>query len=225
MQIAPGSIAPGGEVEILLNWRATDAIAPFGTVLNLTDPVSGTPYAQIDTLTPYNLSNAWLTVGQIAPVYYQFTTVPEIPVGAYPVTLSLHQPDSLVAQPIFRGADTNELDRSVLDYVAVAWQGEVGGEVVDATFDDGIQLQRAEILGEAEAGGTIIVRLYWQARHTPLENYTIFVHFLDSAGQYIVGSDAVPFEGRYPTRGWHPGDTIPSEQQLLLPADLPAGPT
>ena len=222
VQIAPRSISPGDTVQMRLNWRATAEVHPFGTVLNLTSPIDGTPYAQIDIITPNNLSNPWLTVGQLLPAIYEFTTVPDIPVGAYPITLILHQPHSLDPEPITHPDDSNVLDRRVLDYVAVPWAGEMSGAIIGAAFDDGILLQQAQVEGELMTGGTVQVTLFWGATATPTQNYTIFVHVLDEAGQFVTGADGVAFNGRYPTRGWHPGDTIPSQHTLTLPADLPA---
>ena len=221
--LAPSSISPGGTLDVLLNWRATATITPFGTVLNVTNPLDGTPYAQIDQITPNNLSNDWIEAGQLVPTYYQMTLVPDIPVGAYPVTLQLHKADFLTPEPILRAGETNTLDRSILAYVAVPWEGEPSGEPVNASYADGIELRSVEINGEAVSNGSISLRLFWQTTQTPAQNYTIFVHFLDEAGQFITGADGVPFGGRYPTRGWHPGDTIPSDHLLTLPDNLPSG--
>ncbi|MEM7116996.1 MAG: hypothetical protein AAF614_31480 [Chloroflexota bacterium] len=223
VQIAPRTIIPGDTVQMQLNWRAGEQVRPFGTVLNLTNPIDGTPYAQIDIITPNNLSNPWLTEGTLLPASYEFTTVEEIPIGAYPITLILRQPDSLEPEPITHPDDVNILDRRILDYVAVPWQGEMHGQPIGASFADGILLQQAEIMGGIAASNMVQVTLFWQTEATPSQNYTIFVHVLDEAGQFVTGADGVAFNGRYPTRGWHPGDTIPSEHTLILPADLPAG--
>ncbi len=223
VQYAPQTINAGDTVDIMLHWRATEVITPFGTVLNVTNPVDGTPYAQIDLLTPNNISNSHVDAGQLVPTRYAITTVPDIPVGAYPLTLITRTPFTVQRMPLYRAGEDNVLDQVTLGYVAVPWQGETSGDVVDISYADGIRLHQADISGEAVANGAIGVKLFWQADSTPSENYTIYLHFLDEAGNFITGSDSVAFGGRYPTRGWHAGDTIPTEHLLMLPAELPAG--
>lgn len=221
-KIAPLTIPAGGRVDIQLDWQTVaDTPTPHGTVLNLTHPINGTPYAQIDTITPTSLTNRWLTNGTIAPSYYDFTTIPEIAIGAYPLTLILHDDHGLAPTPLFKQGEANELDRVVLAHIAVPWQGETAGELLDTPFSDGIVLHKSQIEGELTPNGVINATFYWQTTATPTQNYTVFLHFLDSQGNYITGSDSVPFDGRYPTQGWHPGDTIPSQHILFLPPDLP----
>ncbi len=217
------SIDPGATLDVLLNWQATQTITPFGTVINLTHPLEGNPYAQIDTITPNNLSNAWLKQNDAVPTYYSMVVAEDIPIGAYPLSLLVREPDSLTTFPMQQGDDANLLNRVTLGYVAVPWRGTPTGEPIGATYADGIVLTQAEVAGDAVANGTLKLTLYWETEQTPRDNYTIFTHFLNEQGQYITGADGVPFNGRYPTRGWHPGDTIPSEHSLQLPADLPTG--
>ena len=50
-----------------------------------------------------------------------------------------------------------------------------------------------------------------------------FVHLLDQSGQYVTGLDAPPFGGRYDMRAWLPGDIVPDERLLTIPADLSPG--
>ena len=115
------------------------------------------------------------------------------------------------------------LDRVVLGYVAVPWPGEAEGELIAAPFADGPVLAQATVNGALQPDGTLSVTLYWQTTQTPSANYTIFVHLLDEDGQFLTGADGVPFAGRFPSRGWHPGLTIPSSHDLHVPPELVAG--
>ncbi len=72
-------------------------------------------------------------------------------------------------------------------------------------------------------GGSVRLDLLWQAQTTPAQDYTVFIHLLDEAGNQLGGSDSPPLAGSYPTSIWSPGERILDPHTLPLPADLPAG--
>ncbi|WP_420644598.1 hypothetical protein [Candidatus Leptofilum sp.] len=219
----PLIMEPGGTLTVSLIMEATGSVAPFNTVINITHPAEGTPYAQVDVIAPDNISADWWQAGQSLSLERSLTVVPEIPVGAYPVTLILRETIGSEPLALYRDGDTNPLDRIVLGYVAIPWSGEPSGTVLNAAFDDGIRLYSANLEGRVSPGEQLLVTLFWQTEQTPTQNYTVFVHLVDEAGNWVAGSDSVPFNGRYPTQGWHPGSTIPHEHHLDLPPDLPPG--
>ncbi len=59
-------------------------------------------------------------------------------------------------------------------------------------------------------GGSCDVTLYWQAppQASPGENYQVFVHLLDEAGQVVAQRDGAPAGGWYPTGEWLPGQVV-----------------
>jgi hypothetical protein len=40
------------------------------------------------------------------------------------------------------------------------------------------------------------------------EDYTVFIHLVDANGQLVAQMDGQPFQGRYPTSWWSPGELI-----------------
>ena len=64
------------------------------------------------------------------------------------------------------------------------------------------------------------VVFYWQAQAEMDEDYTLFVHLLDEAGQLVGQMDGQPFQGNYPTSWWSPGESIVDHR--AVPA-LPPG--
>jgi len=80
---------------------------------------------------------------------------------------------------------------------------------------------------EAEAGKPLHLLLTWRALSSPRESYTVFIHLLDGAGQYVAGHDYTPLGGAAPTYLWFPkwlpGQTYLDPYRFVLPADLPAG--
>jgi hypothetical protein len=67
------------------------------------------------------------------------------------------------------------------------------------------------------------VTLYWQASETPAQDYTLFLHLLDPAGNQLAGADGPPLNDDYPTRLWQAGDWIVDSRAVLIPAEVPAG--
>jgi hypothetical protein len=75
----------------------------------------------------------------------------------------------------------------------------------------------------AHPGDAIPLRLYWRAASLLDQDYTVFVHLLDSSGKLITQADSQPRGGAYPTSAWATGDVIPDDHTLKLPADLAPG--
>jgi hypothetical protein len=103
---------------------------------------------------------------------------------------------------------------------------------VDAQVGDQIELlgyrlasSRREPSNEGHAARvtplTLDVTLYWRTSAPVTEDYSVFLHLLDSEGQLIAQHDGRPLYGHLPTGHWLPGDVIPDRHRLSLPADLP----
>jgi hypothetical protein len=91
------------------------------------------------------------------------------------------------------------------------------------TFGDVIQLDGYELDAAASASKQVALDLHWSALQRPSEDYTVFVHLLDSQGRMITQWDSQPLNGDYPTSWWQPGETVLDTRILPLPDDLPAG--
>jgi hypothetical protein len=79
----------------------------------------------------------------------------------------------------------------------------------------------------AEAGQPLHLLLTWRAIRSPRESTTVFIHLLDSSGQFVAGHDYTPLGGASPTYLWFPkwlpGQTLLDPYRFVLPDDLPAG--
>ena len=91
------------------------------------------------------------------------------------------------------------------------------------TFGDVIRLDGYELNVAASASKQVALDLHWSALQRPPEDYTVFVHLLDSQGRMITQWDSQPLNGDYPTSWWQPGETVLDTRILPLPDDLPAG--
>ncbi|HEY74244.1 MAG TPA: DUF2142 domain-containing protein [Thermoflexia bacterium] len=93
---------------------------------------------------------------------------------------------------------------------------------LDYQLGEEIALIGYDLSEPLQGGDLLTVTLYWRADALPQGDYTAFVHLLDDAGQLLAQHDGPPRYGRYPTPAWHPGDVIPDEHILAIPA-LAAG--
>lgn len=59
--------------------------------------------------------------------------------------------------------------------------------------------------------------LYWSSLARTGTDYTIFVHLVDSTGRIAAQKDAQPYDGRYPTSAWEPGEWIVERYEFVLP--------
>jgi 4-amino-4-deoxy-L-arabinose transferase-like glycosyltransferase len=75
----------------------------------------------------------------------------------------------------------------------------------------------------ARPGEAVPLRLYWRAASLLDQDYTVFIHLLDSDGKLIAQADSQPRSGDYPTSAWAAGDVIPDDHTLNLPAHLAPG--
>jgi hypothetical protein len=70
---------------------------------------------------------------------------------------------------------------------------------------------------------TLHLTLYWEALDMVDSDYTVFTHIVDRDGAVLAQQDNKPQGGEFPTVDWFPGDVIPDEYTLSLPADAPPG--
>jgi uncharacterized membrane protein len=92
---------------------------------------------------------------------------------------------------------------------------------LQANFDGKMELRGYDV---AQNGAELTVTLYWQALAPMSQDYTVFVHLFDAAGQKVAQHDGQPtWEVSLPTSTWQPGELLQDKHALPLPANLPAG--
>jgi hypothetical protein len=77
--------------------------------------------------------------------------------------------------------------------------------------------------GEVQAGGVLLLALFWRATHPLPLDYTVYVHLVDAAGNKVAQRDVPPLEGRRPTSAWKPGDLVRDDQDLFVPETVAPG--
>ena len=100
----------------------------------------------------------------------------------------------------------------------------VPDNLLPATFADQIDLLGYDLEDRVlTPGASFELKLYWTPRGRPTQDYTVFVHLLDSEGQLRSQADSPPTSGKYPTSVWDAGEVIADFHALSLAPDLPAG--
>ncbi len=113
-----------------------------------------------------------------------------------------------------------EDDRMILGTIKVAPRDKVVYNPrtrVDANFGDQIELVGYDANVEQN---TLRLILYWRARTTVREDYTVFVHLLDADGTRVAQADQPPQAGNYPTSIWDAGEQVRDEYGLPFPASV-----
>ncbi|MGC9521943.1 MAG: hypothetical protein ACP5HG_08700 [Anaerolineae bacterium] len=151
----------------------------------------------------------------------------DLPVGAYYVSASARKPGETRFAHLYQGEDTYPVDRATLGYVVVPWHGDLDAIAdVGARIGDAITLRGYTIESDPAPGGTLTVRLYWEAAQPAAslaETHFVFVHLLDADGALVAQDDGAPAGGRYPPQAWFPGDVVPDDHALALHPELPPG--
>jgi hypothetical protein len=92
----------------------------------------------------------------------------------------------------------------------------------DATFGNEINLLGYNL--DAEGPEEYQLELVWLALQQPADNYTVFVHLLNSDGSCCIWQDDVwPQQGAYPSGGWLSGEVVIDPYTIKIPVDLPPG--
>jgi len=227
----PDRIQPGGAVYVTLFMRATQPFTEtFRTVVRVISPHDGVGWAQRNIVAPRSSALVgWWQTGEVIAERFVLTTTADIPTGAHRLDLAVVTSDSRSLLPMYQNGATHPLDRIPLGYVVVPWQGQAQQAALDrakpigANLGDQIGLLSFEAADSLSPGAEFDVRLYWEARLPPEDDYVVFVHLLDANDQLVASHDGPPMDGRYATSAWLPGEVVPDVHRLALDPQIPPG--
>jgi hypothetical protein len=149
---------------------------------------------------------------------YDLVIPADIAPGANPLYIALTDSD---------GGTSDDVLAGVLDVAAIARRMEppVIETPRSAMFGDTIRLLGYHLeTREVGQGGSLNLRLYWQAAVMPSIEYTVFVQLLDSDQHISAQSDSMPVQGARPTTGWITGEVIVDDYHLAVRGNAPVGP-
>jgi 4-amino-4-deoxy-L-arabinose transferase-like glycosyltransferase len=97
-------------------------------------------------------------------------------------------------------------------------------QVADLPIDERISLAAGYVeQANLAAGATLHARLDWEIHRPLAQDYKLFAHVVDSAGQVVAQWDGLPGQNTARTSSWQPGETFVDHVLVRLPTDLPAG--
>ena len=91
-------------------------------------------------------------------------------------------------------------------------------------FDQPILLDNVEIVQpRVKRGDVLIALLHWHASDTIDQDYTVFVHLVDSKGNIVAGYDDQPRKGTAPTSRWPRYAPVVDPIVMPIPSNAPPG--
>ncbi|MCB8980884.1 MAG: glycosyltransferase family 39 protein [Ardenticatenaceae bacterium] len=222
--LADTAVRPGNNLPFTLFWEMDNAapitnlhyelliVATDGTVLRRQEGIPGA-----------NWLSVWLPEQRLREpngLYFP----PETEPGTYRLEMQLWQGDDAVAGRPFWWPFARET--VVVSEVEVTpWPLETAVPAdttpIAAQFGSHIQLHSYDLAVDSEH---LELTLYWRAESVPENNWFVFVHLVNSAGDIVAQQDFFPAGGLRPTIGWRANEVITDVHQLALPPDLPPGP-
>ncbi len=229
VEVPPGqSVAPGGDpVELVLYWMASQpidrdllsAVNILGRSNQTVGRVNRYPAGGMVPTSQWDSGQIW------RDVYRLFPSTDAIGPAQLTIRAALYDPIQKSDLPAY-GPDGMPIDLLLVGEARLEADrlGLSATNEIDVALTDGIRIQGYDLNPEIPSpGDSVELTLLWQATATPLQEYTVFVHLIDSTGNQVAGADAPPVNGDYPTTYWLAGEQIVDKHSLLLPDNLPSG--
>jgi len=218
------SVMPGDELPITLYWRARAPLTEdFSVFIRLFD-LDGKIIARWDAFPGRGLypTRVW-QIGEIIKDEYRLPIPYDARAGVGRIEAGLFRRvplETLTARDPHGNIITPTIAR-----FKIAGQAKIQPieNPVVFKFGDRIELVGYSLVQNIAPGSTLPVKLYWRALKPIAEDYTVFVHFVDTNGNIIAQKDNQPQHNTYPTSFWDVGETIADEYALEIPPDVAPG--
>jgi len=223
-EVQSASLLPGEPLTITLYWQALEPIElDLHESVKLLDSANS-PVAEVDQIPPLGSRNWW--PGQVISDTVVLTVSDDVsPPAVLRLDVGLMYPEKLLVLPVFDEQD-QEVPRSItrVKLLPPVWPDLQGAEHLAYVFDESLVLEGMQLenrtLGPDE---TLALDLYWTSLVPVNEDYTVFIHLLDNAGNLVGQGDGPPVNGRYPTSAWSPGEIILDRHMIPLSDQVESG--
>jgi hypothetical protein len=221
-------VEPGRWTQVTLYWRALKEMEHDYTVcVRLLGPTGESDGADCTYPGRGNYATSLWNAGDIFADTYHYRVPRDFPAPSF----------ATINVAIFRYPEEQYLSVSDSQGAEVGQSATFGRVKVGSASDsltpsarklsyrlgEGIGLVGYELTGTIAPGDSLSVTLYWSPSIPINEDWTVFVHLVDQAGQLWSQDDSQPRDSTYPTSLWAEGEVIADVHELTLPADLPAG--
>ncbi len=155
-----------------------------------------------------------------------YLTPPDSFIDHYPLALSRDVTAPLLARAVITLFDFDSATRAglpaldntghevtpIVGYIKIvpqSWPHYQPENRTSVTFANAIELIGYDLTDQSQN-----LTLYWRSLAPVNEDYNLFIHLLDEAGNIVAQADAPLTHKRYPTRWWIPGETITADHPL-----------
>jgi len=214
----PERVQPGQTLTVTLYWQPLMEIeGAYASYVHLVDR-SGRGLLQSDHLPggDYYPTSLWQP-GEVLRDEHVLTIPESLPFGLYRLVAGMYRAASLEAL----GAP-----------VDLGWLAVRDPRALRMTAPDDLQHPLSLTFGERVGllgydsqlhGSELRVTLYWRAEGRLEQDWSVFIHVLDQAGQLVAQRDSQPVDGSYPTSAWEPGEVVTDVHVVNLPASAAEG--
>ncbi len=215
------SVTPGTALPIILYWRAREPMTEdFSVFIRLFD-ADGKIIARWDAFPGGGLypTRVWQP-GEVIVDEYRIPIPFDARAGVGRIEAGLFRRvplETLTARDPHGNIITPTIARFKIAGQAKIQQIE---NPVAFQFGDRIELVGYSWAHTIAPGSTLPVKLYWRALKPIAEDYSVFVHFVDTNGNIIAQRDNQPQHNTYPTSFWDVGETIVDEYALEIPREV-----
>jgi len=218
------SVRPGESLGVTLYWQPQAEIEhDYSSYVHLVDD-AGRGITQSDHQLggDYYPTSLWRP-GEVLRDSHVLTIPQDAGSGVYRLLAGMYQYPSM--EPLGGPADIGLLAVKDPNEVQMTLPGDTQSATdavrrIQVEFGERITLlgNEPEVLDDG-----LELTLYWQAERPLDQNWTVFVHVVDSAGDLVFQRDSQPRDGRYPTSVWDQGEVVEDRHWLALPSELPDG--
>jgi 4-amino-4-deoxy-L-arabinose transferase-like glycosyltransferase len=213
---------PGSTLGIELQWQAMRSPeGDYAVRLELCEQDSNDVAVSFEELlgSERHLTSEWVS-GEPAYTYHRVKIPPDMSGGEFDVYLTLLEDVSRrrVGSPLY-------LDTLYITGWAHSFELPEPEYPLVADFGSIIRLLGFD-LGQAALapGGQVEVVLYWQALSTIRDDYKVFVHLYNPAGDGLSGQhDSPPGNGAFPTSSWLPEEVVTDPHLAAIGPDAAVG--
>jgi len=201
----PQAIKPPAELSAVLYWRTLYEIETNYAVFLHLDAPNGETMATVDERHPENIPTRNWPPGLYLRNPLRLDLPADLPPIRYTLNTGLYNPDTNQRLTINQSDETQH----ALGYLWLTGPRPKLDDTPLVRFGPDIQLWQADYEAAAHR-----LTLYWQADVPITDNYSIFIHLLDGAGNRLAQADGVPYDGLYPPAHWLPQQIITDARPL-----------
>jgi hypothetical protein len=222
---------PGEVLSMTLYWQSLQTVNRRFMIFNyLYDADNNLWLANEYESPPIRLGTAAWVPGEIVTDEAKMWLDPKIPAGIYTVHVGLFVElgDDQIRLPLVIDGEVSDVSHVALGPI------KIGGPPPAITVESVRPQRETNVLlggvvslvgydvapqqvSESATPAPLEVTFYWQALATMNDDYTVFVHIKNEAGEVVAQKDGPPAGGIYPTSLWDIGETI--EDETVVPLD------